>query len=67
MKTKQLNEGQIVHNYGKQFIARNVRKGGVNALGQQVWHYNGECTADPCNDSIRESGYNGATYSWRAA
>jgi hypothetical protein len=64
---KTLKEGQIVHNYGKEFIARNVKSEGMNKLGEEVFGYNGECTESSRNDDIRKTGYNGARYSWRAS
>ena len=64
---KTLQEGQIVHVHGKEFIARNVRDNGVNKLGERVFVFNGECTENSCNDGIRNTMYNGATYSWRAS
>ena len=58
-----MTEKQIVHNHGKQFIAHNVKYQGKNALGQDVWNYTGVCTENPCNDSIRNTPYNGGRYS----
>jgi hypothetical protein len=67
MKSSTLKEGQVVRNYGKEFIARDVTKGKTpNGLGQTVWYYRGECTDNPCNDRIRRTGFNGGRYSWTA-
>ena len=67
MKNNTLREGQIVNNYGQEFIARNIIYVGINGMGEQVFNYRGECTDNPCNDNIRNTGYNGGTYSWRAS
>jgi hypothetical protein len=62
-----LTEGQIVYNYGKEFIARNVKSEGLNKLGEEYFTYDGECTKDSRNDDIRSTDNNGARYSWRAS
>lgn len=62
-----LNEGDIVCHYGKEFIARNVKSEGKNQLGENYFTYDGECTDSSRNDDIRNTGYNGARYSWRAS
>ena len=68
MKNTELKEGQIVHNYGKQFIATNVCKNDeLNGFGEVVWNYTGVCTESSVNDDIRNTGYNGGSYSWRAS
>ena len=64
----ELKEGQIVRNYGKEFIATNVRKQPeLNKYKEVVWTYTGICTDSPVNDSIRDTGFNGSSYSWRAS
>lgn len=64
---KILKDGDVVRNYGKEFIARNVKIGPLTKGGEQVYYYSGECTKSPCNDDIRKTCYNGGTYSWRAS
>ena len=66
-KNTELKEGQIVRNFGYEFIARNVRFEKENLYGERVWTYDGECTENPCNDSIQKTPSNGARYSWRAS
>ena len=64
----ELKEKQIVNKYGNQFIAIDVRKNAdLNAYGEEVWNYTGICTDSSVNDDIRNTPYNGATYSWRAS
>jgi hypothetical protein len=68
MTATELKEGQIVKHYGHEFIATNVRQSpGRNAFGEIVWNYEGVCTNSSANDSIRNTGFNGGTYSWRAS
>jgi len=68
-KRTEIKDGDIVRNYGSEFIASNVTApaGRITRNGEQVFLYTGHCTANPCNDGIRGSGYDGGTYSWRAS
>ena len=54
-------EGSRVWNSGHEFIATDVRL--VVIDGRHVAYYTGVCTDNPCNDSIRHTGYNGGHYS----
>lgn len=59
--------GKVVWNSGHEFLASDVREMVLtNPAGQRirVAYYTGTCTANPCNDSIRHTGYNGANYSF---
>ena len=52
--------GQTVFICGYSFIVADVWSG--ESDGKQLYRYRGYCTADPRNDSIRHTAYNGAVY-----
>lgn len=60
-------EGSAVFVQGQEFIVRNLTveylTGGQGA--GYACRFTGECTANPCNDSIRHTSYNGGRYGWR--
>ena len=64
----ELKEGQIVRNYGKEFmLPMFANDQNFNKYKEVVWTYTGICTDSPVNDDIRDTGFNGSSYSWRAS
>lgn len=62
-------EGETVWVEGHEFIARNVRvvPNPNHPGGGQVVRFHGIATANPCNNLIRHTPYNGGTYGWRVS
>lgn len=57
----ELKDGDIIYNTGHEFVVTNLRKI-PREDGKVTIRYNGVCTADDRNDSIRKTSYNGGTY-----
>ena len=54
------DDGQVVMIQGYEFTATEVRI--IQDHGQEVLRFKGTCTDNPCNDTIRHTGFNGGTY-----
>lgn len=55
-----LRNNGLVYVQGYEFLISNLRICNVN--GVPAARFTGTCTANPRNDSIRNTGYNGGTY-----
>ena len=53
----EIKDGITLCVYGYLLTAKNVKR--TNEDGQEVTRFSGVCTADSCNDEIRNTGYDG--------
>ncbi len=60
MRKQDVYEGAIVYIQGHEFIVTNLRFMEIN--NKPTARFDGVCTESARNDSIRNTGYNGATY-----
>jgi hypothetical protein len=59
--------GDVVRLHGYEFTVTNVRQYSQPVHGESfaVCRFEGVCTANRVNDTIRRTSYNGGTYGWR--
>lgn len=60
-----VRSGEVVWNQGFEFSVSDVRYYRDEQKATEVLRFTGHCTANPVNDSIRGTGYDGGTYGWR--
>lgn len=57
-------EGDIIFVQGFSFKASNIKFKCINSFGDDVFNFTGTCTDDKRNDPIKNTGYNGGTYTF---